>query len=511
MKKRFIPNIIYIYVLIWFAANLLFLDTFPFMHSDESWLSGLSRAMMHGGPGVTEPFFDLLPRFPHAIKILFHTMQMPFLLAFGYNLLAVRLISLIFGTATLYLVYKLALHISKSPVRALILAMLLSVDVQFIYASHFARQDIIIAFGTVAAAHVIIRNAERWRYRSDILLGVLIGLFIGIHPNSLMIALCAGCLYLYQIFMKQFKLSNLLILIATIAAFAGVFIGISYQLDSKFIAHYMQIGSNLGVDSTLAEKIRSLPGYFGRLFTRISGTYYTPPIQPQLIVFGISIIASAIFAFRGRKALRFLMPVLGITAGFVLIGRYSQPAVILFWPLMYLLVFDVTVSLTKKYQLIPALALGAAMLVCTVSSVVPYLNRDYRDYIDEIESAVPSDAKVLANLNAEYAFDHGALVDYRNLEHLEDNGLTFAEYIDNNDIDYIVYPQEMDFIYQKRPVWNIVYGNIYPYYDYMNAFLDQNCTRVHAFTSPYAMRITRHMDKQDWTVIIYAVERQGQQ
>jgi 4-amino-4-deoxy-L-arabinose transferase-like glycosyltransferase len=448
-----------------------------------------------------------MPRYPHAIKILYHLMQMPFILVFGYNLFAARLISLLFGTATLYLIYKLALHLSRSPMRSLILTVILSVDVQFLYASHFARQDIIIAFGTVAVAYMIVSHADRWRYKNDIFTGVLIGLMIGIHPNSLMIALCAGGFYLYYIITRQFGLKNLLILVAIVALFAALFVGISFLFDSRFVAHYSQIGSNLGVDSTLVQKIDAFPGYFSRLFLRISGTYYTPPIQIQLIVFGTAVIAAIVRVFFDRKVLRFLLPVIGVAAGFVVIGRYSQPGVILFFPLCYLLVFDTLSSLLKKpWQYVPVLLAGLAVLAVTVVSVAPYLNRDYRNYLAGIQATVPQDAKVLANLNSEYAFVYDTLVDYRNLAYLEDAKMTFEEYIDSRGIEYIIYPEEMDMIYQKRPVWNIVYGNIYPYYEDMQRFFERRCTQIDEFTSPYAMRIVRYMDTQSWTIKIYAVQ-----
>ena len=207
--------------------------------------------------------------------------------------------------------------------------------------------------------------------------------------------------------------------------------------------------------------------------------------------------------------MRFLFPIIGIAAGFIVIGRYSQPGIILFFPLCYLLGCDTLVPLLKKtWQYIPVLLAGAAVFVMTVVSVTPYLNRDYRDYLSDIQSAVPQDAKVLANLNSAYAFAYDALVDYRNLEYLEDTGMTFEEYIDSRGIEYIIYPEEMDVIYQKRPVWNIVYGNIYPYYEDMQSFFDRRCMLVREFTSPYAMRIVRYMDTQDWTVKIYAVEEE---
>ena len=88
---------IILYLTGYFFINILFLTKYPFMHSDESWLSGLSRTMMYDGLGSTEYFFDLVPRYPHAIKIIFHILQIVFIKLFGYSLFSVRLLSLVFA------------------------------------------------------------------------------------------------------------------------------------------------------------------------------------------------------------------------------------------------------------------------------------------------------------------------------------------------------------------------------------------------------------------------------
>ncbi|MEG0271461.1 MAG: 4-amino-4-deoxy-L-arabinose transferase, partial [Clostridia bacterium] len=70
---------------LWFLLNLLFLTRYPYMHSDESWLAGLSRSMLSNHSiGVTESFFDLKPRYPHAIKLLFQLLLMPFMALLGH-------------------------------------------------------------------------------------------------------------------------------------------------------------------------------------------------------------------------------------------------------------------------------------------------------------------------------------------------------------------------------------------------------------------------------------------
>jgi hypothetical protein len=92
---------------LFFLLNLLFLTKYPFVHSDESWLAGLTRNMMQSHSfAVTEPFFNLKIRYPHAIKLLFHLLQMPLLSLFGYRIVSVRLLSLLAGSTGLFLFYR---------------------------------------------------------------------------------------------------------------------------------------------------------------------------------------------------------------------------------------------------------------------------------------------------------------------------------------------------------------------------------------------------------------------
>jgi hypothetical protein len=64
------------YLVLWSVLNGLTLTVFPAVHSDEAWLAGLSRAYLdQASVTVTEPFFDLFPRQPHAFKMLFHVLQ----------------------------------------------------------------------------------------------------------------------------------------------------------------------------------------------------------------------------------------------------------------------------------------------------------------------------------------------------------------------------------------------------------------------------------------------------
>ncbi len=132
-----------IYILMACLLSLSFLESFPFVHSDESWLAGLSRAMLEEKSiGVTEPFFDARPRYPHGIKALFHLMQMGMITLFGYGVRAARLLSWIGGAGALWMCFLGGTRFLGSEKKGFFLMAAFSLDIQFLYASHFGRQEI---------------------------------------------------------------------------------------------------------------------------------------------------------------------------------------------------------------------------------------------------------------------------------------------------------------------------------------------------------------------------------
>ncbi|WP_461205785.1 ArnT family glycosyltransferase [Clostridium sp. DL1XJH146] len=516
-KKRLTNEKILILVLLilFFIVNLLFLTKFPFVHSDESWLSGLSRNIMEKNDfSVTESFFDLYGRHPHAIKSLFHSIQIIFLKIFGYKIFTFRLISLIFGTMSLFFFYKLCSILFHSKKLGTISAFLLAIDIQFIYASHFARQEIIILFNLLFCLYIYFNNNIKHKYNKDILLGVLIGISIGIHPNSFIISLPFGVLYLYNIFYtKKIKLKNLITLISITSLFAVFFILLSFKFDPNFLHNYMAFGNQFGVLDPAISKFENLKLFYLKLHYGISGTYYTPNIKLQFYIFIASLIGSIIKVFfikdnqKKENYISIILAIISINIGIVLIGRFNATSIVFLFPLFYILLVFM-ISDLKKYK-IPVIFLIAILLIfSSYNNISPYLSHDYQEYLNEIGKVVKKEDTVLANLNTEYYFNNEKLFDYRNLTFLNENNLKFSDYIYDHDIDYIIYSDEMDFIYNSRPIWNGLYGNLYYYYDDMKNFLDTNCTEVHEFKdNVYGIRIVRYMDQKDWWIRIYKVKK----
>ena len=485
---------LYGYLLSYFILNLTFLTKFPFVHSDESWLSGLTRNMfLSQSIKVTEPFFDLYPRQPHAIKIIFHGFQMLFYQLFGYSVFSFRLMSLCFAIISLFLLYKLAIKLLHNQKLSLLLTIIVSLDIQFIYAAHFARAEIVLLTFFILALNCYFSKHQN-------LTGLIIGLSIGIHPNSFIIALAIGGLYLYDVCYKRQAKTKLFIYIGEISGFALCFVGLSFILNPNFLSDYFNYGKQFGVDRSLLAKLLEIVNYYKKIFYQVSITYYIPNVILELIILTFLVVTNLFH--HNDNSFKTLLLIFGINLGIIIVGRYNTTAIVLFFPLIYLLLF-ITFQNIKKQKIIYILIL-ILTLFNSISNIIPNTNNNYQKYLDNISQYVKPSDTVLANLNSEYYFDNDKLFDYRNLYYLDANNLSFADYIKNNNIQYIIYSEELDYIYNSRPVWNVVYGNLYYYYDDMQTFLTDHTTLIANFESEYGMRIVRFQN-QNWQIKIYQV------
>lgn len=501
-------------IILYFIINMIFLTKFPFVHSDEPWLSGLSRNIMaEKSYSATETFFDLYERNPHAIKIIFHSLQISFLKIFGYHIFTFRLLSLIFGILSLLFFYKLGRIIFNSKQMAFISCLLLAIDIQFIYASHFARQEIIILFALILGLYYFINNTNSFDYKKDLILGIIIGLSIGIHPNSFIISLPFIFIYTYHILItKKATFKNIMVYAFTLFLFSLFFVSLSLYFDHNFFYNYSKFGDQFGVLNPVSSKIAQLKYFYLKLYHGVSGTYYTPNIKFQFFLFTATFIMSIIKALitksqmEKEKFLAIILTIIAINIGIVVVGRFNQTSVLLVFPLFYLLVVYILDGLGGKLKSFSIFILIIIILSSTILNVYPFLNTSYSRYLENISGVVNKDDNVLANLNYEYYFENGRLHDYRNLAFLEDNNTSFAQYIQDNKIKYIIYSEEMDFIYNSRPKWNGLYGNVSNYYKDMQKFFKTNCELVYEYKDKtYGIRISRYINQKDWNIKIYKV------
>ncbi|OFV70441.1 ArnT family glycosyltransferase [Acetobacterium wieringae] len=516
---------LYWYLGLYFLVNLLFLTAFPYVHSDESWLSGLSRHIaVTGDIGVTEPFFNIYQRYPHAIRLLFHLLQAGFMQLFGYQIFTFRLISLLFSVATLYFFYKLGRLFCRSAGTALLATLLLSLDLQYLYASHLARQEIIIVFILVLALYLLISRIDRHRYRDDLGLGIIVGLGIGVHPNILMVAVTIGLGYAYYLWQKKISWRNLALLVLVIGLFAVLFIGLSIAMDPDYLTHYTQQGQNFGVGDGLLGKWQGLLLFYQHLFNQFSIEYYMPNIRFQLLVFAAVVLLSLGLLLKHRSTPRDqplrlpLLLIFGVNLGIFVIGRYNVTSVVFIFPLMYLLTVLLLESVypdqmpnqrqasekKRKKKWLPGL-LVLITAVLTLTGLHPPAN-SYATYLSQIQTAIPGNPKILGNLNAEYAFADGQLLDYRNLQYLDDQGITFADYVAAEQIEVIIYYDELGLIIANHPRYEVMYGDLTPIAAEMTAFLAAHCEEITVFNdASYGTNLAPLIDARPWSIHIFRV------
>lgn len=305
-----------VYILVFSLVSLCFLERFPFVHSDESWLAGLSRGMLKTGSiGATEPFFDLKPRYPHAIKTLFHLMQMGMISAFGYSLAAVRLLSWAGGAAALWFCFLTGSRFLGSEKKGFFLMALFSADIQFLYASHFARQEILLCLVQWVCLWILFSPGGFYHPKGALALGLCTGLSVGLHPNSFLVGAMNGLCLLCgaagarrcaktageappaqktggsppaqktaanpaappaqgTAAAKTAWWAPLGLYLLTAGGLAAGFVALSYRLDSKFLQHYFANGAReFGIDAGGWEKLLGFFGFLKRLYQQNSGTY----------------------------------------------------------------------------------------------------------------------------------------------------------------------------------------------------------------------------------------------
>ena len=489
--------LVFMFLAAWFILNLLFLTRFPLVHSDESWLAGLTRSMMESRSfDVTEPFFDLKPRYPHAIKILFHLMQMPFLAMGGYSAFSVRLLSLLAGAATLYLAYR-CLRETASFRAAIGITAILSLDGQFLSAAHTGRQEILLLAAMLLTTLLLIRSKGTITPRLAVRLALVTGLSVGLHPNSFLLA--AGCVLAMCLLMLSkggLRFKPLISYIGVTGGIALCFVGLSLLLDRQFPAHYLQYGeTEFDLNVPVAAKFPEFFAYIGRLWRGESGTYALPLLNVQLILIPPLLILGAVKAVRSKDGapLAITGMALGAAAGTILIGRYNQLSAVLWMFPCLLLMGPVLSGARLKRIALPILA--AAFCASTAVSVGPALAYRYEDYLGRISQFASPSETTLANLNTGFYFENGALKDIRNLSFLKENNLSFAEYVKSRGIRLILWPEEMDFIYRQRPNYNALYGNP-RYVPEAEAFLEDHCTFLGEFEDGgYAVRIVSQLGK----------------
>ncbi|MFP4536519.1 MAG: ArnT family glycosyltransferase [Spirochaetaceae bacterium] len=549
------------------------LPWFPFVHSDEAWLASLSRTMvLEGRLDATEEFFRLTPRHPHALKTVFHLIQAPFLLL-RWSAVAARLPSLVAGLGAVVLLGVTVKRLTENRLAACAVGCAFALDVQFFYTSHLGRQEALVLLAMMGGLFALLRPGRSRRLPPALTAGVIIGLTIFVHPNAFIAALA---LLPWAVVADstpdigsppdgrsggggspgssrlQRSGVNLALYVAVLAGFGALAVAASYAMDPRFLAHYLEFGGSVGVTAGPVERVAHLREFFIKMAGRHAGTYYLPPVAPQLWALMLLLLLSllvgparlistvrrgpnprSVAASRSRAPRQFsacpgalgaVSTLLTVLALF-LIGKFSPPSVVFLIPWLYLQAGVLLHRLGRRGGFPLASALLLLMPVATGAQLLSELPNSYPGsydrYLSEIREFVPEGEVALANLNSAFAFEPGELRVYRDLGALppaegasdseEESGLLqrpLGRFLRKEGVAWVVLPrEELELIYRNRPVWNAVYGNPHRFYPDLIEILERHGTLVHRFeASRYGMRLVPYMDRGDYHVEIHRLE-----
>ncbi len=508
-------NSIYFIIAVYFLLNLCFLESFPFVHSDEAWLASLTRAMTEeGSVSAVEDFFILTERHPHAIKTLFHLLQMPFI-SISFSIFSVRILSLLFSCITLLYFYKTIRLFSRQRFTAYAAMLFLMTDIQYLYISRFARQEIILLASLVFTFFLLSKDLT---VRKSLIAASVTGISIGIHPNSFIVFITAVFVMIVSAAVEKKKWREIIfpvsVYIMTVSVFALFFVSMSVLMDREFFCHYLEFGSRHGVSDNLLMKLLRVKRFYYKMFRQISGTYYLPDIRFQLLLFSFAVLLSPVLFFRKHKSVFLPLSALaGINISIIMIGKYSPPSIVFIIPFGWILtalIID-SLNLDKKYLLSLFFVIFIINFSVSAKAINEWEDVKYSDYGKRITENIEKGEKVFANLNTAFFLEYGQLASYNDIDVLGKSENGFAEYIKENNISCIIYSEELDIIYRERPVWNDLYGNLYPLYDEIKEYISDETEIVYEFTNRvYPVRIVDYMKDRNYSVIIYRVKNRNQ-
>lgn len=610
-KRAMVPTVLPVALAIgaYIVAHIATLSWFPFVHSDEAWLASLTRTMLvEQNLAATEDFFALTPRYPHAIKTLFHLLQMPFI-AISFSAASVRVLSLAAALVSLWFLYRIAERLGGARWFGIAAVLPLALDVQFVYASHFARQEILLVAWMLGAVWAALTLGSRRSTRSGstattvaagaaiqgVVPGVIVASAIFVHPNSFVVALAvapwvaagprliappmrAGQRQEPDKSRERWRAPMI-----RLAAYAAVLtlgallaIGASYAMDTQFVQHYREFGDAVGVGDSPLRRLFRLRDFFEKLWFQRAGTYYLPPIRVQLVLLaGLTPIAAAaaLLSRRTRNhgvtaagavaqgagdrlhraAATAAASILAVVTGLYAIGKYSPPSAVLLMPWLYLMVpllvggFFATGSRASTAAAVTGSrirAIRATTLILTVMIATASISEiarwrpdgaageSHRLYLERIATTIDGGAgggglphaggarpaRVLANLNTAFAWEPERLRVYRDLARLPrpepsaeadpaDSG-ALARFLAAEGISYLVVPvDELELIYERRPLWNDVYGNPSRFFPELREIIELCGIAVAEFESPvYGMRMLYYQGQSPGRIRIYRLD-----
>ncbi|HEY3390446.1 MAG TPA: glycosyltransferase family 39 protein [Prolixibacteraceae bacterium] len=320
---------------------------------------------------------------------------------FGLGLFQARIVSFFFGVILLIAIFFVG-WINYGKMTGILAALILSLSQPFIYSSHLARQDIILAAMVVIAYGLSLYALRTEKWWAHLLSGLILGFSIDVHENAALFIPGLAVVYLfnYQSVLIR-KRGTWLVAIGGLIGIAYYVIyhilpsPVSYRLINSYwyeTSHYMPILalSFRVILQSLLKEIGSFHFYYNSI---------------DFALLGASLIY--LFARRFKSDISLLLFILIAFFDFVLFqGVKTDYYAILFYPFLMLLIAEMFVSVFRQSHL-KMINLGfiAPLLFIFLCNGFIHFERpldqnknyDYSLTAGTIRNAIPHGAKVMGS------------------------------------------------------------------------------------------------------------------
>lgn len=483
------------------GLHLWSLMRYPAVYADEAWLTSRAWGFAKTGhqfgmldSGLVEKFDSYWIINQWLITVL-HSLVLR--LAQSPSLLALRLFSFAVGCALLVVNYFIALRFFKDKIIAIFCTLVLSASVPFLFSSHLVRYDILAAtFGYCALA--IVLNDPEGKLFPGVIAGLLTGLAVETHLNSIIFIPAVGVVIIFQ-YGWQFWRKKIFW-----GYIIGDLVGLVYYLSLHF---FPNPNTFLFLSRTLFSDSHISPIFSGSISIIVESITQTGNLLFLTLSSSIFIIVPAVIVMLKRKEKDdYLLLAINITMVLSMVcfiphktalyAIYIAPIFLLLVSAFFLYSFRLSWRRRLLYYLNRIIVLGSLIGMFVISGSMLIKNRwiDYQNDLAKIENVIKPGEKLIGHQNYWFGFIDHTYLSWETL-------FLYSRFFPESDLQDAFFALQPDIFIIDNDVSNLISDKIASDSYWYNYHISK--MELDTFITHYGEKILETTDETGSTLLVY--------
>lgn len=477
-----------------FLAGVATLNLWSLMHTpapfvDEAWFADRALAQIQTGYGFGQLDAGLpnrLDGYEHVLMWFQPLIESIPIRLFGLSLFAVRSESLVFGIALLIVIYAIVRKLYDSRMAFITMAVA-AFSSPFIFSSHMARPDILIALCGFGALALYLYDRSSGFTPKSVLSGLLIGLAIDIHPNIILFGPVMLGLFLLDFRLGMFRKGRFW-------GFAiGAAMGLAFYAAVHILPNPQTYAEINRLESSLAHTPTILIPDPEKWLWTIKGTFLLIDVLHWPLILGAIVL---LWKRRSPSDKRLLVIFATLVGAFTVIVA-SRPAhyMILLAPPAWLLVGALINYLIKQpwkgtgWLYARTVLVVSLMLTSAIYAVAPMFKdptNDWEATLEHVRQTVPAESMIIGQQNWWFARPEFPYMSWEQIVYYRRYapGSTIEDAFRNLNPDYLIMDQITDgYLLKTMDVYDTEYFSSFVLKSEMEAFMQKHCRIVSSITT----------------------------